>query len=90
MKEPAPERHVFGPAPIAAFLAQRLTGPLTVINGHAQLIRRRANGQGGNEAVALERSLVAIELAARQMVEVLVVASGDGAKEELEDTKEHT
>ena len=75
MGNPAPKPSLAEQALSTTLLAQRLMGPLTVINGHAQLIRRRAHGQGENEAVALERSLVAIELAVRQMLDVLVLAS---------------
>lgn len=88
-EEPAPERPASRPALSSSTLVQRLAGPLTVVNGHAQLIRRRAKSRGYGEDIALERSVAAIELAVRQMVDALVVASTDGAGERLEDTEKH-
>lgn len=52
-------------------MAHAVGSPLTVIKGHAQLIRRRARGRDDDNAVALERSVVAIEAAvARIMVAI--------------------
>lgn len=84
-EEPAPEGPVPGQELTSAFLAQRFTGPLTVVNGHAQLIRRRAKGLDGHDAVALERSLDAIQLAVRQMVDVLIASPGQDAGETVSD-----
>lgn len=87
--EPAPERPASSQVLSPAFLGKCFTGPLTVINGHAQLIRRRAKQPGSDDAVALERSLDAIELAVRQMVEALIAASGN-TDETFTDTNRDT
>lgn len=49
---------------------------LTVIRGHAQMIRRRARRLSGVEAAAMERSADAIDEAARQLVGVMAGITG--------------
>lgn len=60
----------------SASLVHRFSAPLTVIKGNAQLIRRRAKGLDDVDAVVLERSVVAIELAVQRIVSGLAVTRG--------------
>lgn len=58
-----------------SFLLRDIGAPLTVIKGHAQLIRRRATTQTREEAVLLDQSIAAIELA----VQRIIVSLGESA-----------
>lgn len=51
-----------------SFLLRDIGAPLTVIKGHAQLIRRRATSQTREEALLLDRSIAAIELAVQRII----------------------
>lgn len=55
----------------SADVAHQFGTALTVIRGQAQLIRRRALRQGGNDAIALERSSMAIDSAVERIIGVL-------------------
>lgn len=55
--------------------------PLTIIKGHAQLLRRRATGACTGEAVQLEHSVAAIEAAVRRIVVTLEQSSSSVPKE---------
>lgn len=57
--------------PSYALLAHQIRTPLTVIQGHTHLMRRRVKQCGAAEAAALERSLAAIELAVQETVSVV-------------------
>ena len=52
-------------------LTRDLTAHLTVIIGHAQLLRRRTRHLADEDAATLDRSLAAIETAARRIDGVL-------------------
>jgi hypothetical protein len=63
------------PAPHDSPEFLNLVASLTVIKGHAQLIRRRARGMVGSRADALEPSLAAIEGAVHRVIAMLADAS---------------
>lgn len=65
-------------------LVDRFSAPLTVIKGNAQLIRRRAKGLDDNDALVLERSVVAIELAVQGIITELTATSGIPTKGDSE------
>lgn len=48
-------------------MLHRLGTPLTIINGYVQLLRRRNRMKSGQDAVAMETSLAAIEGAVNRM-----------------------
>ncbi len=77
LENPVSDRQL---SPETASLADAIGASLTVIKGHAQLIRRRARGRDdddNDDAVALERSVVAIELAVARIMVALATASHD-------------
>lgn len=53
---------------VYSLLVHDIAAPLTVIKGHAQLIRRRATRGTREETVLLERSIAAIELAVHRIL----------------------
>lgn len=55
----------------ASSVTSDLTTHLTVIIGHAQLLRRRTRHLTGEDAATLDRSLAAIETAARRVDDTL-------------------
>lgn len=58
-----------------SFLLRDVGAPLTVIKGHAQLIRRRAKGRTREEEILTERSIMAIE----QAVQRIIASLGESA-----------
>ena len=71
-------------APITGHLLRECAASLTVIKGHAQLIRRRVHALDGDHAEALERSLAAIEHAVQRIVNAMSRVASDGG-----DTPSH-
>ena len=61
-----------GGTPLPDELLHQLGTPLTIISGHAQLLRRRTRHMVGDDAATLDRSLEAIEVAVQRMVAVLM------------------
>lgn len=55
----------------SAEFAHQLGTALTIIRGQAQLIQRRAIRQSGNDAIALERSSIAIDCAVQRIIGAL-------------------
>ncbi len=53
---------------VFSFLFRDIGAPLTVIKGHAQLIRRRSTRGTREDAILMERSVAAIELAVHNII----------------------
>jgi hypothetical protein len=74
-EDPVSETHVRRQAPLDGSTVQSIVAALTVIKGHAQLIRRRVKAHDGEDTPVLERSLAAIELSVQRIVAVLTAAA---------------
>lgn len=77
-------------SPDPSLLAHAIGAPLTVIKGHAQLIRRRAKARDDGEAAALERSIAAIELAVQTIVAALPVTVDNDIRGDIKKRTEQT
>lgn len=73
--EPVSETHVRSRAPLDGSTVQSIVAALTVIKGHAQLIRRRVKAHDDEDTPDLERSLAAIERSVQRIVAVLTAAA---------------